>query len=106
MAFVPLFLFFLIGRAGDIYVSQEASSGGDGSRSAPFRTLERALREARAWRTLDDDRTRGGITIWMADGVYAPAQTVRIRPEDSGTPESPTRIRALGDYQDAFVTSQ
>lgn len=85
-----IFLAFLSaglrGTAGDIYVGK----------TAHFSTLEEALREAREWRRLGDARARGGITIWVEDGFYTPAQTILIRPEDSGTKDSPTYIRAVG----------
>ncbi|WP_437919027.1 L-rhamnose mutarotase [Sphingobacterium sp. LRF_L2] len=94
-------VFFLlcgsVGYAGDIYVRQSASESGDGTRLAPFSTLEQALREAREWRRLGDERIRGGITIWVENGVYTSAQTILIRPEDSGTADSPTRVRAVSD---------
>lgn len=83
-------------QAGDIYVQAGAGPKADGTAAAPFATLEEALREAREWRRLGDPRTEGGITIWVADAVYRPAQTIVIRPEDSGTAASPTRIKAQG----------
>ncbi|WP_216657772.1 L-rhamnose mutarotase [Sphingobacterium shayense] len=95
-----LLLFVLvpgISNAGDIYVEHRADINlGVGTREAPFSTLEDALRLAREWRRLGDERTSGGINIWIAAGVYTPTQTILIRPEDSGTAASPTRIKASG----------
>ncbi|TYP95842.1 uncharacterized protein DUF718 [Sphingobacterium allocomposti] len=86
-----------ISYAGEIYVGKNMSGRGDGSKGSPFSSLEDALREAREWRRLGDSRVQGGIDIWVGDGVYSPSQTILIRPEDSGTADSPTRIRAMAD---------
>ena len=60
-------------------------------------TLTSALRQAREWRRTEDNRIQGGITIYMEGGTYAFHEPVFIRPEDSGTKESPTIIRSVGD---------
>ncbi len=96
LAVVLLLMNLSVIRAGDIYVRSGAKTKADGTASAPFATLEEALREAREWRRLKDPRVIGGVTIWIADGLYQPAQTILIRPEDSGTTDSPTRIKAQG----------
>lgn len=59
--------------------------------------LSYALRQAREWRRTEDNRIQGGITIYMEGGTYAFYEPVFIRPEDSGTKESPTIIRSVGD---------
>lgn len=59
-------------------------------------TLTSALRQAREWRRTEDNRIQGGITIYMEGGTYAFYEPVFIRPEDSGTKESPTIIRSVG----------
>ncbi len=92
-----LFAFSQAARAGEIYVAASSQTKGDGSKEKPFASLEAALRQAREWRRLNDPRTAGGITIWVNDGLYRPSQTILIRPEDSGTKQSPTRIKAVGD---------
>ncbi|MFD2967518.1 L-rhamnose mutarotase [Sphingobacterium bambusae] len=96
VALIGLFVFFERVKAGDMYVAASAVEYADGSREKPFGSLEAALREAREWRRLHDPRMVGGITIWVGDGLYKPSQTILIRPEDSGTADSPTRIKALG----------
>ena len=82
--------------AGDIYLSpQRGTDRGSGTSQAPFATLQRALKEAREWRRLNDGRIEGGIRILMEGGVYPLVKPVFIRPEDSGTPQSPTVICAV-----------
>jgi hypothetical protein len=52
------------------------------------------LRQARELRRLNDPSVKDGITILLEDGDHVLYEPVFIRPEDSGTPESPTVIRS------------
>lgn len=82
--------------AADIYVGKsDGNKLRDGSMENPYSSLEDAIRHARELRRLNDPRISEGINIWIKDGTYFPEQTIRLRPEDSGTAASPTRIRAL-----------
>ena len=83
--------------AGEIWISPKGSDFNDGTRQSPKATLTSALRQAREWRRTEDNRIQGGITIYMEGGTYAFHEPVFIRPEDSGTKESPTVIRSVGD---------
>lgn len=83
--------------AGEIWISPKGSDFNDGTRQSPKATLTSALRQAREWRRTEDNRIQGGITIYMEGGTYAFYEPVFIRPEDSGTKESPTTIRSVGD---------
>ena len=83
--------------AGEIWISPKGSDFNDGTRQSPKATLSSALRQAREWRRTEDNRIQGGITIYMEGGTYAFHEPVFIRPEDSGTKESPTIIRSVGD---------
>lgn len=85
----------LTASAGDIFVS--ATNGNDkasGSKEAPLKTLEQALKQAREWRRLGSSNAEGGINIIMSGGVYRLYKPLFIRPEDSGTANSPTIIRS------------
>ena len=79
------------------WISPKGSDFNDGTRQSPKATLTSALRQAREWRRTEDNRIQGGITIYMEGGTYAFHEPVFIRPEDSGTKESPTVIRSVGD---------
>ena len=83
--------------ADEIWISPKGSDFNDGTRQSPKATLTSALRQAREWRRTEDNRIQGGITIYMEGGTYAFYEPVFIRPEDSGTKESPTIIRSVGD---------
>ena len=83
--------------AGEIWISPKGSDFNDGTRQSPKATLTSALRQAQEWRRTEDNRIQGGITIYMEGGTYAFHEPVFIRPEDSGTKESPTVIRSVGD---------
>ena len=83
--------------ADEIWISPKGSDFNDGTRQFPKATLTSALRQAREWRRTEVNRIQGGITIYMEGGTYAFYEPVFIRPEDSGTKESPTIIRSVGD---------
>ena len=83
--------------ADEIWISPKGSDFNDGTRQFPKATLTSALRQAREWSRTEDNRIQGGITIYMEGGTYAFHEPVFIRPEDSGTKESPTIIRSVGD---------
>lgn len=83
--------------SGEIWVSPKGNDFNDGTRKDPKATLTAALRQAREWRRMGDDRVQGGITVYMEGGTYALYELVFIRPEDSGTKESPTVIRSAAD---------
>ena len=83
--------------ADEIWISPKGSDFNDGTRQSPKATLTSALRQAREWRRTEDNRIQGGITIYMEGGTYAFHEPVFIRPEDSGTKESPTIIRSVDD---------
>ena len=65
--------------AGDIVVREGES-------------LHDALRQAREWRRTNDARCQGGINIMVKAGRYYMQDPLFVRPEDSGTAESPTVI--------------
>ena len=65
--------------AGDIYVDKNGS-------------VADALKQAREWRRLNSKEVAGGIRIHLADTVYRLQKPLFIRPEDSGTKDSPTII--------------
>lgn len=83
--------------AGDIYVSADGNDRSDGSGKSPLLTIEAALRQAREWRRLGSDKAEGGINIIVRGGTYRLFKPLFIRPEDSGTPSSPTVIRGEAD---------
>lgn len=84
-------------NAGDIYVSPQGNDKANGERPTPVRTITKALRIAREWRRTSDARIEGGITIHLSSGTYQQEEALYLRPEDSGSPTSPTRIVGEGD---------
>ena len=82
--------------AFDIWVSPTGSDRAAGTQAAPKKTLTAALRQARELRRTQPDAVKGGITINLAPGEHALYEPVFIRPEDSGTPDSPTVITTTG----------
>lgn len=96
-ASVGMALTVAAGFAADVYVSPTGSDANDGSKSAPKATLTSALRQAREMRRLGAEGVESGINIHIAAGDYYLYEPVFIRPEDSGTPSSPTVITSGGD---------
>lgn len=91
-----LFIFSSVQSFGaDIYVSPNGKDSNDGTKSAPKATLNNALREARNMRRLGKIKKNEPLYIWMAGGTYSLYEPVFVRPEDSGTAESPTIIEAI-----------
>lgn len=78
----------------EIWVSTAGSNRADGTASHPLRSLDMALRKAREMRRLSDPAAKDGIHIIIKDGIYTLEEPLRIRPEDSGTQQSPTLIRS------------
>ena len=81
--------------AGEIYVSLQGNDKNPGTKEAPFYTLNRAIKQAREWRRLNRPEVAGGIYIRLEEGVYAQRNSLFLRPEDTGTPDSPTVICAV-----------
>lgn len=86
-------------QAAEIHVSPTGNDRNSGTRQAPKATLTSALRQARELRRLNDASIQGGITISLSGGTYALYEPLFLRPEDSGTAESPTIIRSLKGEQ-------
>lgn len=99
LTFLLLLVLLFRGMAAEIYVSAQATvSERNGTAIAPYANLEEALRHARELRRLQDPSIKNGIRIIIRDGNYLPDQPILIRPEDSGTRESPTEIVAEGNH--------
>lgn len=58
----------------------------------PGDNIGSALRQAREWRRTADPRCEGGINIILAPGRHHLEEPIFIRPEDSGTTQSPTTL--------------
>ncbi|RZK37672.1 MAG: L-rhamnose mutarotase [Pedobacter sp.] len=80
--------------AADIYVDKNGSDANIGNKEKPFATLHAAIRKARELRRLNDSSIKGGIKIIIGKGVYQLHEPIVLRPEDSGTKDSPTEIIA------------
>lgn len=66
-------------------------------------SLHDALRQAREWRRTNDPRCKGGITITLQKGRYYMNDPLFLRPEDSGTKESPLVIRGIGEKHTSVI---
>jgi hypothetical protein len=89
---LTLSLLCLKASATDIYVSINGADANSGTKEKPFATLHSAIRKARELRRLNDVSTKDGIRIIISKGFYQLHEPVVLRPEDSGTKDSPTTI--------------
>src|SRR5687767_9819750 len=81
-------------QAADIYVAPGGSDANPGTKEKPLATVAMALRKAREMRRLNDPAIGNGVHIIVENGVYTFNEPLFVRPEDSGTPGSPTIIEA------------
>ena len=94
-----LFISFNSISAGDIYV--DATNGNDkanGTFNEPVKSLAQAFRIAREWRRLKLPEANNGITIHLRKGIHYLSEPLFIRPEDSGTQNSPTIVDGDGSW--------
>ena len=94
---ILLLCIFITADAADIYVSLKGSDQNPGTKDKPLATVDMALRKARELRRLNDPSVKNGIQILVAKGIFELPEPIFIRPEDSGTAESPTVIKGLED---------
>jgi len=81
-------------QAADIWVATNGKDSNEGTKASPLATVHMALRKARELRRLKDTSVKGGIHIIIKDGTYYFDEPLFVRPEDSGTADSPTTIEA------------
>lgn len=79
-------------NAAEIWVATNGNDGNNGTKQNPKLTIAAALRQARELRRLKDVSIQGGIHIMVEDGEYMLDEPILVRPEDSGTADSPTII--------------
>lgn len=91
---ILLFVFPFCAEAAEIFVSTTGNDRNAGTSSQPLATVAMALRKARDLRRLNDPSIKDGIKIIVAGGTYQFTEPLFIRPEDSGTPSSPTTIES------------
>jgi hypothetical protein len=89
-------------QAADIYVAPGGSDANPGTKDKPMATVAMALRKAREMRRLKDPAITNGIHIIVENGLYTFAEPLFVRPEDSGTPGSPTVIEAAPNAKPVF----
>ena len=96
LAAVVLYLMLCLGgaEAAEIWVAPNGNDQNPGTKGKPMADIGQALRKARELRRLSDPSVKKGITIILRGGVYSLEEPLVIRPEDSGTEESPTIFEA------------
>ena len=82
-------------QGAEIWVSPQGSDSNPGNSEKPKASLNGAFRQARELRRLNDVSVKDGIAIFVHGGTYMLEEPVFIRPEDSGTANSPTVVKAV-----------
>lgn len=77
---------------GDLYVSPAGDDANDGTKDAPFRSIEKAAEAVRAL----DKSSRSGVTVCIEPGEYR-VSSLTFGASDSGTADCPVTYRAAGD---------
>lgn len=77
-----------------IWVAPDGDDKNPGTKESPLASVDMAQRKARELRRLNDASVAEGIQIILKGGQYSLAEPLIFRPEDNGTPASPTRIIA------------
>jgi hypothetical protein len=83
-----------LASAAELWVGPDGNDRNAGTADSPFATVAAAQRRAREMRRLKEPAVASGATILIREGVYRLDTPIRLRPEDSGTAESPTIIQA------------
>lgn len=101
-------IFFWIGCTGffslqgQVYIAPGGNDHAPGTAEQPKATLNAALRYVRELRRLNDPSVENGYHIYIKGGRYNLAEPVFIRPEDSGTEQSPLWIEAVAGEKPEF----
>lgn len=77
---------------GDFYVSQNGNDNNDGSKDAPFLTIEKAVQAVREI----SKEGKNGITVVVEEGEYR-VNSLKFTKEDSGTESCPITYYANGE---------
>ncbi|HWA24055.1 MAG TPA: right-handed parallel beta-helix repeat-containing protein [Lacunisphaera sp.] len=80
--------------AAEFWVAPGGDDANPGTREKPLATATKALRLGRELRRLKDPAVNNGVRVILRDGYYLLHEPLFIRPEDSGTPASPTVLAA------------
>jgi hypothetical protein len=98
---IPGLIFFYLNyaKALEIWVSPSGSDSNPGTKELPMETILTALRKARELRRLNDPAVKEGTHIILKGGIFKIVEPILVRPEDSGTEDSPVFIEAaLGEH--------
>lgn len=81
-------------RPAQVWVAPDGRVGAEGTQEAPVGSLAEAVRKVREWRRTRSTEVSAGAEIILRGGTHRLTDPVVFRPEDSGTEEAPTVVRA------------
>ncbi len=86
----------------EFWVAPDGDDANPGTQAQPVASVSVALRKAREVRRLAKEPLTDPVKVVLRGGVYRLSSPVLVRPEDSGTAESPTVIEAAPGERPVF----
>ncbi len=80
------------GQISEVWVAPTGNDQAAGSKQEPLGSLSMALRKVRELRRLKQHKPQEAVHIYLKGGNYFLPEPIRIKPEDSGTSQSPTIV--------------
>ncbi len=92
--------------AVELFISPGGDDSNPGTKTKSFATLEKARDRIRAARGSRNTLPRGGVTVWLGDGVYIRNEPFVLSEQDSGTKTDPIVYRAAAGQQVRLVEAR
>jgi len=86
-----------------LFVSPAAKQNGDGTKAAPFQSLEEARDAIRRIKKSKSGLPRGGVLVVLMEGTFQRAASFELTQQDSGTKDSPIVYRGI-DSQKVIIS--
>lgn len=89
------------------YVASDGKDNNPGTKRKPFATLKQARNAIRELKRKNNGQLPlGTITVWIRGGIYFFSQSLKFKPEDSGTVNSPIVYRAYRNEKVHLIGGQ
>ncbi len=95
--FLGLFFGFCsvsFGQISEVWVAPTGNDQALGNKTEPLASLSMAFRKVRELRRLKQNNPQEAVHIYLKGGTYFLTASIRIKPEDAGTAQSPTIVSA------------
>ena len=89
-------------KALEFFIATDGNDENEGTKYAPFATLERAKSEIRALKN-EKGLPYGGVTVYIRGGKYEMTDSFNLLSQDSGTVNSPIVYKAYNGEKAIFI---